>query len=138
MRTLALLLILAIILETVFYVYPFTLLVVIMTVLILGGNSLYWVFIAGIILDLAGLRIMGGNSIFFLLISAIMLRYNRRFNFNNVINVMIFITVTINVYSFIFYQRRADLFITLFLALLLLYLLPWYFPSLAGRKKLKV
>ncbi|OGG02942.1 hypothetical protein A2W14_02055 [Candidatus Gottesmanbacteria bacterium RBG_16_37_8] len=70
-----------------------------------------------------------------------MLRYNRRINFNSIINVLIFIGVTVTFYSYIFYQRILNLFnlfLTFALSFLLLFLLPLVFPYVLGKKKLKV
>ena len=135
------LLILGIILETVFYPYPFTLLIVIMTVLSIGSQSLLFAFMAGLFLDLFNLKLLAGNSLVFLLVTAVMLRYNRRINFTNILNVLLFIVSTIWLYYFIFYHKFFGLWnilATATISLIMLYLLPILIPPPGGGKKLKV
>jgi len=139
MRGLFFLLILGIILETVFYPYPFVLLVVIIAVLGVGSESLFFAFFAGFFLDLIGLRSLGMDSLIFLGLSALMLRYNRRIHFSNILNVMIFIVVTL--YSLIFYQRNisiSNILLTLILGFLLLFILPMVILKPNDRKKLQL
>lgn len=141
MRGLFFLLILGIILETVFYPYPFVLLVVIIAVLGVGSESLFFAFFAGFFLDLIGLRSLGMDSLIFLGLSALMLRYNRRIHFSNILNVMIFIVVTVTLYSLIFYQRNisiSNILLTLILGFLLLFILPMVILKPNDRKKLQL
>ena len=141
MRILVLMILTGIVSETVFYAYPFTMLMVMITVLSLGADGLLWVFLAGLILDLAKLTTIGTDSIIFLLVTAVMLRFNRRFNFSNFVNVLIFITGIQTLYSYFIYNKFFELQNILFsviFSFLLLYFLPLVFPFTMGRGKLKV
>jgi len=132
--------ILAIIAETVFYPYPFTFLIVIMTVLSIGPRSLVFAFIAGLFLDLFSLKLLGGNSLVFLLISAVILRYNRRINFTNILNVLVFIVLSCWLYYYIFYQKFLsfwNILATVLLSLVMLFILPIIIPP-HGSGKLKI
>lgn len=141
MRGFVILLILGIILETIFFPYPFTLLIVIMAVLALGTQSFIFVFLAGIILDIFALRMIGLDSLIFLAVSAFILRYNRRINFSNYFNGIVFILITISGYTFVIYKRIINiqfLVFTILISYLLFIVANFLSPRLTGSKKLRI
>jgi len=97
----------AILAETIFYPFPFTLLIVITIILGMGYESLIWVFLSGIFLDIFALRTIGLSSIFFLILAALILRYNRRFQLANIIYIMFFILIAVTLDLLIFYSKFA-------------------------------
>lgn len=131
----------AILLETVFFTYPFTLLIIIMAALTRGAGSLFIAFAAGLILDIFGLRLLGSDSLIFVFLTAFLLRYNRRINFSNFFNVIIFIMVTLTLYSFIFYREYLKLpffILTVPLSVFLLLFLPFIENPKKQSNKLKI
>ncbi|KKS95398.1 MAG: hypothetical protein UV73_C0018G0011 [Candidatus Gottesmanbacteria bacterium GW2011_GWA2_43_14] len=138
MRLFFVLILLAIIIETVFLPYPFTLMLVIMSVIALGRNSLLPVFISGILLDLFAMRLWGLDSLIFLVVAALILRYNRKFQTGNPLYVFGFIFMAIGVYSLVFYRllfSPSSLVMTLVLSVALLYLISITSSQIIGEKK---
>lgn len=130
---------LAIILETVFFPYPFTLLLMLVTVIGLGRKCLNLLFLTGIILDIFKLSLIGTDSLIFLILAAILLRYDKKIHFGNLFYVFVFIFTAIGLYSLYFYQlffNPAYIIMTVVLPLALLYLIPYVFagPSIFSRK----
>ena len=141
MRKVFLLFLIALILETVFYPYPFTLLAVIMSVLGLSSESILWAFAVGFLLDIAALRPLGVNSLIFLSISGFMLRYNRKVYFANIVYLLIFTLLAVFLYSYFFYRQILSVqavIMTVIISYLLLYFLPYIFSFTKGRGKLSV
>lgn len=126
MRQIIVLMVLAIIIETVFLSFPFTLLLSMIAVMLLGRKSLWLVFLAGISLDLFSLRLLGLDSLIFLLVAAMILRYNRKFQLQSVWYVLSFIFTAVGLYSLYFYQQFFNLLyllLTLILSVSLMYFL---------------
>ena len=126
MRQIIVLMVLAIIIETVFLSFPFTLLLSMVAVMLLGRKSLWLVFLAGISLDLFSLRLLGLDSLIFLLVAAMILRYNRKFQLQSVWYVLSFIFTAVGLYSLYFYQQFFNLLyllLTLILSVSLMYFL---------------
>ena len=131
----------AILAETIFYPFPFTLLIVITIILGMGYESLIWVFLSGIFLDIFALRTIGLSSIFFLILAALILRYNRRFQLANIIYILFFILIAVTLDLLIFYSKFLTFnyfIISVSVGLLLLYFLPVIFRYRGGRKKIEV
>jgi len=136
-----LLLFFAIVIETIFYAYPFTLMIVIMSALTYSAESLIFAFAAGLFLDLFNLKLLGSDSLIFLCITAVILRYNRRINFTSILNILVFVVLSVAVYSFLIYQKFFNIWnilLTIVFSLVMLFFLPFLIPEAGSRKKLKV
>lgn len=130
--------ILASLLESVAYLYPFTLMVIVVLALTVDQKVYRWAFLGGLFLDLIAFRPLGSDSIFFLVTCFFLSRYKMKIYFGNILYVFIFLLVIISVYDYFFNRilfSAGHFVLTLVLGAFLLSIVPRIFPEKIGSKQ---
>lgn len=99
---LILLILTAIVIETTFVSFPFSAVVLTITLLFLPEEDIWLLFLSGIIFDLFAQRLVGISSLFFLNLYFIIARYKKKFHGGQSVLKFILTGVIVAIYSFLF------------------------------------
>lgn len=126
--------------QTTIWGFNFLLLIVLVLSLILpAGASLFWAFLAGLILNLLGGEPLGYSSLGFLLPNFLLLAYRQRFSFQNPLFVFVFSFISYLLFTFVS-QKPINLFEGVILAISIVifrFLAPFLF-EVQNPKQLKL
>ena len=136
----SLILLSAILLESVIWPVPITLATVTLIGIFMPETAPLYAFASGLVLDLFVPRLLGADAIFFLLVIYVEQRYQKKVHQGQILFYLIFLLAAVVIYSLVFYRQwdPVRFIIALLLSGGLLYMSSRFLPEQDRRKRLSV
>lgn len=101
---LALLILISVILESTFFSFPLTLIVIAVCASYLDKNAKIVAFLTGLLLDIFSMRLIGADSLFFLSLLLVEERYQKKFHSGRFLFRINFLFLAVVIYNLLFYR----------------------------------
>lgn len=136
----SIILLLSVVIESAFFYFPFTIMLVLYIVLILDWVPLPSIFLAGLLLDIWQDRLVGGNSLFFLIAVIAWGRYRKKLHTGTDLYQLIYFSLVTFLYCILFYRSYSTLIMIGFTVVgaSFLVLLKKIFPESVHKKRLSI